>query len=74
MLIVKAGAQAALTSSERKLLGLLLQGQTPDEAAETLCLAREESRALVANLLDRNGVVELRHLLVRALVHGWLKN
>ena len=57
MPILKTHAPAALTPSERHLLFLLSQGQTPAQAAEALHLTWEEAQ----------------RLLVRALVHGWLR-
>ncbi len=70
---VKTNAPPMFTPSERRLLCLLAQGQKPPQAAESLHLTPEEAEQMLAGMLRRNNVSELRRLLVRALVHGWLR-
>ena len=53
------------------LLGLLLRGQTPTQAADALGLDPAQAREMLAALARRSGVPGPRQLLVRALVHGW---
>lgn len=69
--MVKASARETPNAPERCLLGLLLRGQTPAQAADTLGLDPAQAREMLAALARRSGVPGPRQLLVRALVHGW---
>ncbi len=61
-----------LTTSERRLVGLLAIGQTPAQAGAALRLAPEQAEAMLVDLLRRNHVPARRQLLARALVYGWI--
>jgi len=69
--MVKASARETPNAPERHLLGLLLRGQTPAQAADALGLDPAQAREMLAALARRSGVPGPRQLLVRALVHGW---
>jgi len=69
--MVKASARETPNVPERRLLGLLLRGQTPAQAADALGLDPAQAREMLAALARRSGVPGPRQLLVRALVHGW---
>ena len=64
--------QTALTTPERRLLGLLALGRTSTEAASALHLTPAETEAMLADLLRRHGLASAHQLFVRALVYRWI--
>jgi len=56
------------TVEDRQFVRLLMQGQTPADAARLLHWGPEEAE----ETLRRNGVATWHQLLARALVYGWI--
>ena len=68
----EASEKYRLSVPERLLIGLLLRGQSLEQAAAALGLTPEKARETLAEAERRSGVSGLRPLLARAVVHAWL--
>lgn len=64
--------QTPLTTPERRLLCLLMRGQTSLETADALGLTLADTERLLADLMRRFGVSSPRRLFVHVLVHRWI--